>query len=277
MSKRMKYLFTILIAGICLTSCSNNEDSENNNTDPLVKQIKFEGSPIGLPINPSAIDFHFEYDNSKRLTKKVGGYIDISPATGYNKQFTDKVFTTLIYADNKVTVENFYDSDIYTVAKNTAYYTLNSSNLIEEKEVPSTIVMNFRKEFYKYSNGKLAEIVTTFPNRKYYPDDKTSYILTFSEKFYYDSNDNLFKTERFEQHNGKNEGERIVKTFENYDTSFNPYKRLKLLEEYFYRSLSRNNFRRYTETLYYYDNDNVPNKETSWGFTYDAQGNIVTN
>lgn len=273
----MKYLVTILFAGICLVSCSNNEqDLENNNSDPLIKQMKFDGSQIGgIPINSSEINFKFEYDSNNKLTKKVGGYIDIAAGSGYSKRFTDKVYTSLIYTDNKVTVENFYDSDIYTVAKNTAYYTLNSSNLIEEKEVPSMIAMNFKKEFYKYSNGKLTEIITTFPNRKYYPDDVTSYILTFSEKFYYDINGNLIKTERFEQHNGKNEGEEIVRTFENYDISFNPYKKLQLLEEYFYRSLSRNNFRKYTETSYYYEN--VSKKESTWDFNYDKKGNIVIN
>lgn len=273
----MKYLFTILFAGICLASCSSNEEElENNNPEPLIKQLNFEGSYMsGIPINASDINFNFEYDSNTRLTKKVGGYVDVAMGSRYSKRFTDKVYTILIYTDNKVTVENFYDSDIYTVPKSTANYTLNKFNLIEEKQVPNSIAINFKKQFYTYSNGKLTEIVTTFPNMTYYPDDETDYILTFSEKFYYDANDNLVKTEFFEQHNGKNEGERIVKTFENYDTSFNPFKRLQLLEEYFYRSLSRNNFRKYTETTYYYND--VSKKESTWGFNYDKQGNIVVN
>lgn len=277
MSKRMKHLFIILLAGICLTSCSSNEDNtENSNTDPLVKLIKFEGAYMGqVPVNSSQINFNFEYDSSSRLTKKVGGYVDLSSSTGFGKFFTNEIYTSLIYTNNKVTVENFDTSDIYTVAKNSIYYTLNSSNLIEEKEIPNRITINSRKQFYKYSNGKLVEIVTTYPNMTYYPDDETDYVLTYSEKFYYDADNNLTKTEYTEQHNGKDEGEKIVRTFEDYDASYNPFKRLQLLEEYFYRSLSKNNFRKYTETLYYYEN--VSKNETAWTFTYDAQGNIVLN
>lgn len=277
MSKRMKHLFTILLAGICLASCSSNDDNpENNNTDPLVKQIKFEGAYMGqIPINLSQINFNFEYDSSSRLTKKVGGYVDLSSSTGFGKLFTNEIYTSLIYTNNKVTVENFYNSDIYTVPKNTIYYTLNSSNLIEEKEIPNRIIFTSRKLFYKYLNGKLVEIVTTFPNMPYDPNDVTDYVQTFSEKFEYDANDNLTKTEYSEQHNGKDEGRKIVRTFEDYDASYNPFKRLQLLEQYFYRSLSKNNFRKYKETSYYYGN--VSKDETAWTFTYDAQGNIVIN
>lgn len=276
MSKRMKHLFTILIAGICLVSCSSNGDDPENGTDPLVKQMKYEGAYLEqTPVNSSEINFNFEYDNSSRLTKKVGGYVDLSSSTGFGKFFTNEIYTSLIYTNNKVTVENFDTSDIYNVAKNSIYYTLNSSNLIEEKEIPNSLVVTSRKLIYKYSNGKLVEIVTTYPNMVYYPDDETDYVLTYSEKFYYDANDNLIKTEYFEQHNGKDEGRKVVRTFEDYDASYNPFKRLQLLEEYFYRSLSKNNFRKYTETTYYYGD--VSKNETAWTFTYDAQGNIILN
>lgn len=271
----MKYLFTILVAGICLVSCSSNEDNtENKDSDPLVKQMKFDGSNPVLTDNYQNLNFNFEYDNQKRLTKKVGGYMAIASGTGYSRAYTDKVFTSLIYTNNKVTVENFY-SGIYTIDKNTSYYTLNSSNQIEEKEKPNNSLYQSKKLFYKYSNGKLIEIVTTYPNMPYDPNEETDYILTYSEKFYYDDNENLFKTEYFEQHNGKNEGEKIVRTFEDYDKSYNPFKRFQLLEEYFYRSLSRNNFRRYTETSDYYGNSREV--EANWEFTYDTKGNIVLN
>lgn len=277
MSKRMKHLFTILIAGICLASCSSNEDNpENNNTDPLIKQMKLDVSyPAFSSNNSSAVNFNFEYDNSQRLIKKVGGYLPLPASTGFDGYFTDKVYTSLIYTNNKVTVENFYDSDANAVAKNTIYYILNSSNLIEEKQVPNVIEAKFKKQLYKYSNGKLVEIVTSFPNMPYDPNDVTDYILTFSEKFYYDAKDNLTKAEYLELHNGENSGRKVVRTFEDYDASYNPFKRLQLLEEYFYRSLSKNNFRKYTETTYY--SEDVSKKEGAWTFTYDVQGNIIIN
>lgn len=276
MLKTIKHLFTILVATICLASCSSaDEDVPDTNTDPLVKQMKFDGASIDLPINPGDVNFNFEYDSSNRLTKKIGGYLPLPPETFFDAFFTDKAYTSLVYSTNKVTVENFYDSDIYAVAKGTIYYTLNSANLIAEKEVPNTIAINTKKQVYKYAEGKLTEVVTSYPNMTYYPEDPTDYILTFSEKFFYDANNNLTKTEYTELHNGKSEGEKIVRIFEDYDTSYNPFKRMQLLEEYFYRSLSRNNFRKYTQTSYYYDS--VSTKETDWTFVYDAQGNIIVN
>ena len=275
MLKRMKYLVAILVVGICLASCSSNDvDPEKTATIPLLKQIKFDASTIGqIPINSSEINFNFEYDNSDRLIKKVGGYADLNPATGYSKIFTNDIYTSLVYTNNKVTVENFTTSDVYTVAKSSIYYTLNSSNLIEEKEIPNSLVLKYRKLLYKYTNGKLTEVVTTYPNMVYYPEDETDYVLTFSEKFYYDAHDNLTKTEYSELHNGKEEGEKIIRTFEDYDNSYNPFKRLQLLEEYFYRSLSKNNFRKYKETSYLYGS--VSTNESTWTFIYDTKGNMV--
>ena len=273
MIKRMRYLVTILVAGICLTSCSNNEENaEKSITTPLIKQMKFEPWFVQFSVNPAEINFNFEYDNSNRLTKKIGAYSSSSSFSGF---FSNDKYTSLIYTNNKVTVENFTSSDTYNVLKNTVYYTLNSSNLIEEKEIPNKYVISNRKLFYKYSNGKLVEVVTTYPNMPYDPNEETDYILTYSEKFYYDANDNLIKTEYFEQHNGKNEGEKIVRTFEDYDASYNPFVRFQLLEEYFYRSLSKNNFRKYTETSDYFSN--TYKKVAAWTFAYDAQGNIVIN
>lgn len=272
----MKYLFTVLFVGICFISCNSDENiTDDSSNETLMREMNLNVMyPFSSPINRGEINFIFEYDNKNRLTKKNGGYLAIALATGFDSYFSDKVYKTLIYTDNKVTVENFYAGDDVTIQRNPIYYTLNSANQIEEKVDPKIIYMTaFKKQSYKYSNGKLIEIVTTFPNISYDPNDVEDYILTFSEKFYYDVNNNLIKTEYLELHNGVFNGEKIVRTFEDYDNSLNPFKRLQLLEEYFYRSLSQNNFRKYTETL---DNfGTISTRKTSWTFPYDTKGNII--
>lgn len=108
----------------------------------------------------------------------------------------------------------------------------------------------------------------------YFPNDPNDYILTYSEKFYFDTNGNLSKSEYTEKRNGIEEGEKIIRIFENYDTSINPTEKFYLLEEYFYRSLSKNNFRKYKEI--HYDNGILTSSaEHSWTFNYDANGNII--
>ena len=68
-------------------------------------------------------------------------------------------------------------------------------------------------------------------------------------------------------------GEKIIRFFENYDNSYNPFKRFTLLDEYFYRSLSQNNFRNYKEEKTESGITNVSLQE--WGFNYDTSGQII--
>lgn len=272
----MKNLFTILFISLSLISCSSNEeDAENNDNESLLKKINLDATnQSNSAINPFAISFNFEYDNEKKLIKKNGGYIDISFATGYSKRFINEIYTLLTYTNNKVTVENFTTLVDYTVPKSSIYYSLNSFNQIVQKEVPNIYNnVHSKKMVFIYSKGKISEIKTSFPNMPYDLNDPNDYVITYNEKFYYDAESNLVRTEYFEQHNGVNEGERIVRTFEDYDNSANPFKRLQLLEEYFYRSLSKNNFRKYTETHYYYDEINT--QMLKWEFPYDANGQII--
>lgn len=118
------------------------------------------------------------------------------------------------------------------------------------------------------------EIKTTFPNTPYtFPDN---YLLTYSEKFNFDSNGNLSKAEYIEQRNGINKGRKIVRIFENYDNSINPLKRFYLLDQYFYGSISKNNYRKYTEI--HYEDDVITTKyESNWKYLYDQNGNILVN
>jgi len=222
---------------------------------------------------PELIDFYFEYDTQKKLIKKTSG---IYSSNGY---FLNNFYTSLIYKGNKVTVEEFSSLATHIVFKNTNYYTLNNKNQIIIREIPDTQHNDrYKKYLYKYDNNKLIEITTTLPNRPYDINKPYySYVLTYSEKLYYDSNGNLSKTEYYEQHDGVNVGNKIIRTFEDYDTSYNPTKRLFLLEEYFYRSLSNNNFRKYTKNTYGEFNNLISFSTTSLGFTYDSSGNIIIN
>lgn len=270
----MKKIATILFIGIILNSCSNNDNLDSENPDALVTSIKID---LINAVQMEIFDFQFEYDYKKRLIKKTTAQL-IQQNGSFNYINLD-VYTTLTYNNNNVTVEDFSTSNNYPLSKNTNYYTLNNKNQITIREIPD-IYYNERskKMFYKYANNKLTEIITTYPNRPYDVNiPYYSYILTYSEKFYYDTNGNLSKTEYYEQHDNVNVGNKTIRTFGNYDSSYNPTKRLFLLEEYFYRSLSNNNFRRYTQKTYNEFNDLINFSENNLSFNYDANGNIIIN
>jgi hypothetical protein len=266
----MKQILTFLTLGILLFSCSSNEEEIDNGQDnaPLITKM----SPYGLTSeNQSGLYTYFEYDNAKRLTKKSGKFIEIDIKPFYYNE----IYTSLEYDNNTVTVENFTTVAGKSVPKESIYITLNKSMQIEKKEIPDGYNNSWlRKLVYYYSNNILVEIKTTFPNTPYtFPDN---YLLTYSEKFNYDSNGNLSKAEYIEQRNGINKGRKIVRIFENYDNSINPLKRFYLLDQYFYGSISKNNYRKYTEI--HYEDDVITTKyESNWKYLYDQNGNILVN
>ncbi|OWK72863.1 hypothetical protein CBW16_13000 [Flavobacteriaceae bacterium JJC] len=275
----MNKIIAILLIGFVSVSCSRNEEHP---TDPVINNpliTKMNTNvfyPGSMSYNQADLKFSFEYDSSQKLTKKIGGFLPISGSTGLSGFFTDKIYTSLIYTNNNVTVENFSSSTDFTVLKNSKYYTLNSLNQIVSKEIPNTSNYWLKKQTFNYSDNKLSEIKTVLPNMPYDPTDPNDYLFTYLEKFYYDNNGNLTKTEYFEQQNGINKGEKIVRTFEDYDNSTNPTKRLQLLDDFFYRSLSKNNFKKYTEVHYNYDVLGSTST-TTWIFNYDSNGQIIIN
>ena len=61
---------------------------------------------------------------------------------------------------------------------------------------------------------------------------------------------------------------RTVEQFENYDTSQNPMKQFGIFEETFHRSLSKNNYRKYTSTQYDSNGTNNGYDTKEWEFIY---------
>lgn len=271
---KLKILLCSVLISLFLYSCSNRDEEPvvtETNYPLLMKldsRLLFSSAPIMVP----DYNFYFQYDNQEKLTKKIGGFIPTSGSTGFGGVFSTELYTSLIYLNNKVTVEDFSTASTFTVPKNSKYFTLNSQFQIVEKEIPGSSLYHYKKQIFIYNNNVLDEIKTTLPNMPYYPPD--DYIVTYSEKFYYDGSNNLIRTEYYELRDGVPEGEKIIRTFGDYDNSYNPFKRFTLLDEYFYRSLSKNNFRTYKEEVTY-DYGGTNTSTQSWTFNYDGSGNII--
>ena len=274
----MKHFFSFFTAIFFLISCSKNEEETQNvqNNDPLITKMNLsvlnQNSQVNNQTDPH---LYFQYDSQNRLTKKIGGFAPLPAASGYISFFSNEIYTSLIYNNNEVTVEDFSTSNSFTTPANTTYYSLNNLSQIVIKETPNQNDSNLnKKQTYSYINNKLLEILTEFPNKPYNPNDPYEYVLTYLEKFYYNSIGNLTKTEYLELHNGVITGYKTVRFFENYDNSINPFKRLYLLNDFFYSSISNNNYRKYRLNKYE-DNVLVYFEEKSRTFNYDSNGNII--
>jgi len=271
----MKQIAVFFTLAILLFSCSNDDgDDGNQKNNPLLLKIRNNFATK----NQSDFFVGFEYDNQKRLTKKIGGSLQLDPMTGYSGFYTDQLYTTLVYSKNKVTIENFDTIEGYTADKKTRYITLNNAGQIVQKDIPpykGQDYLWYKRIFYTYSGNLLTEIKTTYPEMPYDPNNPNDFIEITLEKFYYDSNGNLSKTETYDEKNGISDNIKVVRIFEDYDNSFNYMKRFYLLEEYFYGSISKNNYRKYREE-YYVDDIMEGSREVNWTYQYDSNGNVIT-
>lgn len=271
----MKKFYFLFLLTITVINCRNENEEIIVEEDLMPEKINFFWTnPNGIPNSATDNNYYFTYDNNKRLINKKGGFIQTSSSTGYSVFFNKSINTKIIYENNTATVSNYSDDPVFTISPNTKIYTLTNNQIIE-KYIPSFNLYNNKKLIYKYENSKLSEIVTTYPNMPYDVNDPTDYIRTFSEKFEYDNKGNLIKSVLVEKHNDKIYGERTEIIFGNYDNAKNPFKKLYLLDECFYRSLSKNNFRLAQSKTYDMNNNVTFFSESITDFLYDSSGNII--
>ncbi|OYX26246.1 MAG: hypothetical protein B7Z06_05990, partial [Flavobacteriales bacterium 32-35-8] len=111
-------------------------------------------------------------------------------------------------------------------------------------------------------------------------------IKYFEDALYYYSNNNLDSIVTIRQNYKEQTGiyaptRKSVEIFGNYDNESNPTKNLFMFDETFKRSLSKNNYASYRNSVYTYSIDgvlnSVPSSESgkTWTYAYDEEGNII--
>lgn len=267
--------FSLMILAISLISCRDEDSNTKLEEDLMPEKINYGWTiPDGMWNPETDNNYHFTYDNNKRLINKKGGFLPLIGTTGFSGLFSKSVNTKIIYENNKATSSDYVDDPNLAIQPNNKVYMLLNNQIIE-KYVPSNNPIFDKKLSYKYTNSKLTEIITRFPNMPYDPKNPSDYVLTSSEKFEYDNNGNLIKSVLVSKHNDVIDGGRKETIFGNYDNAKNPFKKLYLLEEYFYKSLSKNNYRHLLIKSYDQNNNLTSFSESSWEFSYDSNGNII--
>lgn len=263
-----KYLY--FLPFILLWSCNNEDD-----VIITVENNAFTAYPKGYFI--TTIDGYdtikLEYQNNK-VTKRIGEWLAIGPYSGYDYKFSKSLETHVNYTDKTASLTKVSKLDWYQYPNDTYVYTFNNQQ-ISEATLTYKAKPNYTEKYvYVYENNQIKHIDFLVTDH-YYTND-----LKNRRDFYFNTKGNLDSlVYREAEYNLYDEGippyidykkkERKVITFSNYDQSQNPFQNLGVFTDLYYKSLSKNNFRK-TETREY-DQDGKPTlniSESSWDYEY---------
>lgn len=271
----MKLKLIFLTALLAITSCSKDTSILEPGTAPEIitdKPSKISaGFPVlkgGLIISGQDVNYTFEYDSSGRLTKRNGFIVKGNEM--FPDSFSHSGYTGITYTGSTAVMKNYNAG-----APNERKLEFDNQGRLIKLIIPSTADVTKEKHItYSYNlAGKLTETLTAFPNVIYNPANPNDYILTYVDKFTYDNMGNLDKIVTKEKHNNTEVYTIKEIEFKDFDTAPNPFRKLGIFEEYFYYSLSTNNFGRAKTTNYKLGN--YVNEYTGlWQRYYNSDGTI---
>lgn len=256
----MKKLFYFLLI-LGMISCSTNSDdlleNQESSTDlePNKAFVLYMEFPTTASLIPSWY-YTFSYENGK-LIKMTGKFVKSENIWTVEGNFYSDSFTTLSYHSNQIEVK--HSNDIYP----TIVYTM-ENNKPKKAELYDQFNQVITVKNYTYEPGKIKIYSKTYTFETYY-------------SYYFDSNNNLIKSEKLEKSSGLDKT-LTTTTYSNFDNSKNPFKKLYLLNDKFYeKSLSNNNYRK---TNYIVQNLQDPqslpgNGHAEWTYQYDSNGQII--
>ncbi|UFH31217.1 hypothetical protein LNP04_14725 [Chryseobacterium sp. C-71] len=256
----MKKLFYFLLI-LGMISCSTNSDdlleNQESSTDlePNKAFVLYMEFPNAAALMKPSWYYTFNYENG-RLIKMTGKYVKSGNIWMQDNFYPDS-FTTLSYHSNQIEVK--HSNDIYP----TIVYTM-ENNKPKKAELYDQFNQVITVKNYTYEPGKIKIYSKTYTSETYF-------------SYYFDSNNNLIKSEKLEKSGGF-DITLTTKTYSNFDNSKNPFKKLYLVNDNFYeKSLSNNNYRK---TNYIVQNLQNPqflpgNGNAEWTYQYDSNGQII--
>lgn len=258
--KQNLIIVSLIVASII--SCSTEEPIDYPKEDLINSYyINYMNYSDNFIVSPSFIPIvNLEYNSQNQITKRIGGFLEINPASGYYKMFSDEILDELSYSTNKIIIEKKTSSTQYQIPIFKRVITLNNNGKIIQ-EITET-ENNKKTVDYQYNTaGRL--FCSKFENE--YSTNETVYYYNVQKNI-----DSIVAKSYSDQlYTGK-----TVEIFKDYDDVSNPLKHLFFFEEIFNRSLSLNNYASYEKLLFDKNNTLQSAYETKWTFTYDEKGSI---
>lgn len=276
----MKLNFYFLAFLLIITSCST---SENEVLDEVSETIVVNPDKISsqFPIllqtsEENDPNCYFEYNSQGQVTKKIGGIVQMSSAAGIPNFFSNWIYTTVTYSGNSAEMNTYSSNSTFNPQVNKKYFEFDSQKRLIKSIIYAPSSIEWEKHLsYKYdATGKLVEILTELPNMPYFPDDPGDYILTYVDKFTYDVSGNLLTATTTERHDNVDAYVMKKVEFSNFDTVSNPFQSLRIFEDYFYLSLSKNNFQKIKTQEFNFVGQETSFNEMTWTNTYTPDGKL---
>jgi len=261
-----KYLY--FLPFILLWSCNNDDESAIS-----VENNTFTAHPKGYFVTTDEYDtIKLEYQNNK-VTKRIGDWYIVDPYISNDYKFSKWLETHVSYRDKTVILNKVSKLNWYKYPNDTHVYTFNGQQISEATLTYESKPNYTEKYVYVYENNQI-KYIDLFVTDDYYTND-----LRNRRDFYFNAKGNLdslvYREAEYDFYNKDipsyidyKKKERKVTTFSNYDQSQNPFQHLGVFTDLYYKSLSKNNFRR-TETREY-DQEGKPTfyVSSSWDYVY---------
>lgn len=266
MKLKLIFVMTLLLV---IASCSRDHEIET--PQEIITDKPNEISFIFPILAPSGgeYNYNFEYDSLGRISKRIGIYIE------WDMQWIEHLskygYTKITYTGNTAMMKNYNASK-----PDERKFEFDNQGRVIKLIIPSPTneAAKEKRITYSYNNsGKLAEALTEFPNALYDPTNPNDYVLAYVEKFIYNNKGNLEKAITTEKHN--NIEAYITKEieFEFFDLVPNPFRKLGIFEDYFYFSLSTNNYNKIT-TKFYKLGKLDKTVSRVWAHSYNSDGTL---
>ncbi|AZB09632.1 hypothetical protein EG344_12815 [Chryseobacterium sp. G0162] len=263
-----------------MASCSDNDEMPIDNSQQTVTENTSKISwnyPVLSPVfNELEQNYIFEYDSQGRVSKKVGGKLELSGSTGFSYAYSKSVYTMITYTGNTAIMKNYSSDPSFNVQLKERRFEFDNQGRVIKLVIPE-VNNSYMDKYLTYTydaSGKLMEILTQYPNVPYDPTDPQDYILTYVEKFIYNNSGNLEKATKTEKHNNVDAYITNEITFDNFDSAQNPFKNLGIFEDYFYFSLSKNNPQRRISKEYQPYSSEFFLNQSNWTNQYNTNGSL---
>ena len=262
----MRNLCFFLLLCFSVLSCSEKEDDAQpkpqlNSYRLLYMDYGVSGSMFS-PTNPLNL-IKLEYGSDGKVLKRWNGLIPVNPNYGFGTMFFDGLYDEVVYQNNQIVITKMDTLKNLNVHPDRKIITMEYGKMVRFIRETMWYNLTYDTTWLYYNHETLFRTVTK----------NSSTILT--KDYFFDNAGNLSEIKGLAIGRYWNDTAYFqTEKFSDYDAAPNPVKELGIFDETFNRSLSTNNYRRYTFQRFNRDSTLAADQYRNWTFVYDSNGNV---